>query len=319
MKTLQQQYLLIKEGKGNKDYFLKQARNLFPEYITVNSDYKTAVHVLKSKSILSEGIGGIISINPNSKPDWFKIFDTNLKEAVGVKNTKEYGDQNEFEKIDAEVQKTLDNANFDYKDEKNIDNVYGQSFLMGYYTEMKDPKNADKTVDELKDIVLKNMVKDVTYYNTKASFGVKDIGYTKDIVGGGDPIAPKGKYKSSGYGDMPKAKTVKEDLNEAKKVTIQTRIKDLEKQNEVLALESKISALNEAINELKEKLALTETDEMKELIDPKKIGEIKRDIKILEKYKMTCEKKLGKGKKPVVDNEDTSMSESDDNTMMNEY
>jgi hypothetical protein len=25
---------------------------------------------------------------------------------------------------------------------KNIDNVYGQSFLMGYYTEMKDPKNA---------------------------------------------------------------------------------------------------------------------------------------------------------------------------------
>ena len=63
----------------------------------------------------------------------------------------------------------------DNKDEKNIDNVYGQSFLMGYYTEMKDPKNADKTVDELKQIVLKNMVKDVTYYNTKASFGVKDI------------------------------------------------------------------------------------------------------------------------------------------------
>jgi hypothetical protein len=35
---------------------------------------------------------------------------------------------------------------------------------------------------------------------------------------------------------------------------------------------------------------------------------------------MTCEKKLSKlgGKKPVVDNEDMSMSESDDNTM-NEY
>ena len=43
----------------------------------------------------------------------------------------------------------------DNKDSKNIDNVYGQSFLMGYYTEMKDPKNADKTVDELKQIVLK--------------------------------------------------------------------------------------------------------------------------------------------------------------------
>jgi len=318
MKTLQQQYLLIKEGKGNKEQFLKQARNLFPDFITVNNDYKTTVHILKSKSILTEGIGGVTTMNPNSKPDWFKIFDTNLKEAVGVKNTKEYGNQNEFDKIDTEVQKTLDNANFDYKDEKNIDNVYGQSFLMGYYTEMKDPKNADKTVDELKQIVLKNMVKDVTYYNTKASFGVKDIGYTKDVVGGGDPVAPKGKYKSSGYGDMPKAKTVKEGLNEVKKSNVHTRIKDLEKQNEVLALESKIAALDEAINELKEKLALTETEEMKELINPKKVKEIQNEIKILEKYKMQCEKKLGKGKKPVVDNEDTSMSESDSNTM-NEY
>jgi hypothetical protein len=446
MKTLQQQYLLIKEGKGNKDYFLKQARNLFPEYITVNSDYKTAVHVLKSKSILSEGIGGIITMNPNSKPDWFKIFDTNLKEAVGVKNTKEYGDQNEFEKIDTEVQKTLDNANFDYKDEKNIDNVYGQSFLMGYYTEMKDPKNADKTVDELKAIVLKNMVKDVNYYHTETSFGVKGIGYTKDVVSGGDAVAPKGKYKSSGYGDMPKAKVVKEglnesyddmygvdceaeneflkykhqnknndkiaryekytytldgetvtpddiafynnilgaeldgevykmgipdengnvelntskgktgmyteskhgdeadlkiykselnlinktkasgekqlkrkadlekkiadlekkqteSLNEAKKSNVHSRIKDLEKQNEVLALESKIAALDEAINELTQKVSLSESDDLAEMMDPKKINELKKDIKVLEKYKMTCEKKLSKlgGKKEIVD------------------
>jgi hypothetical protein len=322
MKTLQQQYLLIKEGKGNKDYFLKQARNLFPEYITVNSDYKTAVHVLKSKSILSEGIGGIVTMNPNSKPDWFKIFDTNLKEAVGVKNTKEYGNQNEFDKIDTEVQKTLDNANFDYKDEKNIDNVYGQSFLMGYYTEMKDPKNAEKTVDELKDIVLKNMSKDVTYYNTKASFGVKDIGYTKDVVGGGDAVAPKGKYKSSGYGDMPKAKTVKEGLNEAKKPTIDSHIKEIEKASAVAALESKINATNEAIQTRNSKLQVAESEDVAEMIDQGMVKKMKNEIKQLEKYKMQCEKQLSKlsegSKKTVVDNEDTSMDESDDNTI-NEY
>ena len=305
MKTLQQQYLLIKEGKGNKDYFLKQARNLFPEYITVNSDYKTAVHVLKSKSILSEGIGGIISINPNSKPDWFKIFDTNLKEAVGVKNTKEYGDQNEFEKIDAEVQKTLDNANFDYKDEKNIDNVYGQSFLMGYYTEMKDPKNADKTVDELKDIVLKNMVKDVTYYNTKASFGVKDIGYTKDVVGGGDPVASKGKYKSSGYGDMPKAKTVKEGLNEAKRPNINSQIKELEKSSQAVALEAKLAAIDEAIEKRKSKLALAESEDLAEMIDKSMVKVLNKEIKELEKHKAKTqkiyEKMTGGAKEEVID------------------
>jgi len=62
----------------------------------------------------------------------------------------------------------------------------------------------------LKQIVLKNMTKDVNYYHTKASFGVKDIGYTNDVVGGGEPKEPKGKYKSSGYGDMPKP--VKESM-----------------------------------------------------------------------------------------------------------
>jgi predicted ArsR family transcriptional regulator len=211
-KTLQQQYTLIREGKGNKDHFLKSARRVFPEFITPNTDYNTAVHILKGKSILSEGVGGIATLNP-IKPDWFKIFDTNLKEAIGVKNTKEYGDQNEFEKIDKETEETL-NHQFDNKDDKNIDNVYGQSFLMGYYTEMKDPKNEGKTVDELKAIVAKNMAKDINYYHTEASFGVKGIGYTSEAPGAGIPKEPKGKYKSSGYGDMPKVVKEGQDKNQ---------------------------------------------------------------------------------------------------------
>ena len=203
-KTLQQQYNLIKEGKINKDDFLKSARRVFPEFISPLTDYNTAVTILKNKSILSESVGGIATQNPN-KPDWFKIFNENLAEAVGVKGKKEYGDQNEFEKIDKDVQKDLDNQ-FDNKDPKNIDNLYGQSFLMGYYTEMKDPKNKDKSVDELKAIVAKNMAKDITYYNTEAFMGTKGIGFKTEVVGGGEPKAPKGKYKSSGYGDLDKKK-----------------------------------------------------------------------------------------------------------------
>jgi hypothetical protein len=203
-KTLQQQYNLIKEGKGNKDDFLKNARRVFPEFISPLTDYKSAVTILKGKSILNEGVGGVITQNSN-KPDWFKIFDTNLKEAVGVKNKKEYGDQNEFEKIDKDVAKDLEN-NFNNNDPKNIDNLYSQSFLLGYLTEMWDEKNEGKTVGELKAIVAKNMAKDINYYHTNASFGVKGIGYTKDSVGMGEPKAPKGKYKSSGYGDLDKKK-----------------------------------------------------------------------------------------------------------------
>jgi hypothetical protein len=203
-KTLQQQYNLIKEGKGNKDDFLKNARRIFPEFITSGNDYNTTVHILKSKSLLSEIVEGTITPNqPN--PDWFKIFNENLAEAVGVKNKKEYGNQNEFEKIDAKVAKDLANQ-FDNKDTKNIDNLYGQSFLLGYLTEMGDPKNAKKTVDELKAIVAKNMAKDINYYHTNAFAGIKGIGYKTDVVGGGEPKAPKGKWKSSGYGDLDKKK-----------------------------------------------------------------------------------------------------------------
>jgi len=204
MKTLQQEYQLIKEGKGNKDHFLKVARNMFPEYIAHGNDFNSAVSILKSKSLLSEAIGGVVTQSP-TQPDWFKIFNEKIEEAVGVKDIKEYGDQNTFEKPAPEVAKDLANQ-FDNKDPKNIDNLYGQSFLLGYLTEMGDPKNAKKTVDELKAIVAKNMAKDINYYHTNAFAGVKGIGYQVEAPGLGQPKAPKGKYKSSGYGDLDKKK-----------------------------------------------------------------------------------------------------------------
>jgi len=200
-KTLQQQYSLIKEGKGSKDDFLKSARRVFPELIAPLTDYNTAVTILRNKSILNEGVGGVTT----GRKDWFKIFNDNIQEAVGVKDKKEYGDQNTFEKIDKDVAKDLE-SNFDNNDPKNIDNLYSQSFLLGYLTEMGDPKNAKKTVDELKAIVAKNMGKDINYYHTKASFGIKGIGYVDNAPSLGEPKEPKGKYKSSGYGDLDKKK-----------------------------------------------------------------------------------------------------------------
>jgi predicted lipid-binding transport protein (Tim44 family) len=308
-KTLQQQYQLIKEGKGNKDHFLKIAKYMFPEYITSGNDFDSTVHILKSKSLLSEGIGGIITQSP-IQPDWFKIFNTKIAEAVGVKNTKEYGDQNEFEKPAPEVAKDLANQ-FDNNDPKNIDNLYGQSFLLGYLTEMWDEKNANKTVGELKDIVAKNMAKDINYYHTEASFGVKGIGYKKDVVGGGEPVAPKGKYKSSGYGDIPKAKTVKEGLNEAKRVPVAIEMKEVEKSSQAIALEAKLNAIEEAIENRKSKLALAESEELAEMIDPSMVKTLNKEIKELEKHKAKTqkiyEKMTGKAKKEEVIGEDNDI------------
>jgi hypothetical protein len=80
--------------------------------------------------------------------------------------------------------------------------------MMGYYAEMKDPKNADKTMQQLKDIVFKNLAKDPIYYTKDGQFGIKDLGYATEHPGLGTPKEAKGKYKSSGYGDL------KESINE---------------------------------------------------------------------------------------------------------
>jgi len=194
-KTLQQQYDLIKEGKGNKDYFLKSARRIFPEFVTPVTDYNTAIHILKTKSILSE------EVKQTQKTDWVKVFKQNIKEVVGVKDKEEYGDQNTF-KASKETIETLKKANFDNSNPDNIDNVYGQSFLLGFLAEMDDPKNKTKTVDEVKKIVAKNMAKDINYYSKNAMFSVKGIKGEQLPA----PKDPKGKHKSSGYGNLNESK-----------------------------------------------------------------------------------------------------------------
>ena len=83
---------------------------------------------------------------------------------------------------------------------------------------MKQEKNADKTIDEIKDIVFKNLAKDPIYYTKNGQFGV-DVGYTDDNVALGIPEEPKGEYKSSGYGKLKENKILKESINESEELS----------------------------------------------------------------------------------------------------
>jgi hypothetical protein len=190
MKTLQEQYTLITEGKGHKDMFLKSARRLFPEYVTNFATYGEAITILKQKSILSEGVGGVVTQRTFNPFQAFNNFITEEAKAEEKKTTKEV--------------EGMETRGFDYKDSKDIDNIFGMEFLLGYLAEMNDSKNSKKTVEELKAIVAKNLAKDRTYYTTNQAFGIKGIGYQTEVPGLGTPKEAKGKYKASGYGDLPK-------------------------------------------------------------------------------------------------------------------
>jgi hypothetical protein len=223
MKSLQNQYNLIKEGKGQKDVFLKSVKRLFPDLIPNHFGFNETTTILKQRGIISEMIvgGGLVTPNPNP----FKSFEAYLNEEFSVaenpieapKPKKEQTTKAENKKVSKEVEDLDKETGFDYKDPKNIDNIYGEAFLEGYYAEMKDPKNADKTVDELKEIVAKNMAKDSLYYVKNAAFGVKGIGYQTEVPGLGTPKEATGKYKSSGYGDLKESiLEIAREINEEK-------------------------------------------------------------------------------------------------------
>jgi hypothetical protein len=242
--TLQSQNNLIKEGKGNKAVFLKSAYRLFPDMLSPVNTFEDTVKILKNRSIISEGIGGLVT--SGKKQDWMSIFNENIEklqegdinqavdfynknQSMGTKAVAEKFGVEEadlmkalgqtpgglFESKEKEPSKEITDMatrGYDYKDEKNYDNIFGQEFLKGYYTELKDPKNADKHVDELREIVAKNLAKDINYYVKDGQFGIKGVGYQTEAPGLGTPKEPTGKFKSSGYGDIPKSKDLKESV-----------------------------------------------------------------------------------------------------------
>ena len=213
-KTLQDQYLLIKEGKGHKGVFLAEAKRNFPHIVSPSSTFEEAAASLKTKSIISENIVGLSMVagyGPKKKESYETAFENFLAEAAKKKENEDEKVKAEEKKPSKKVEEDLDH-NFDRKDVKNPDNLIFDQIMMGYYAEMKDPKNADKTMQELKDIVFKNLQKDPIHYTKDGQFGVKGLGYTTEAPGLGTPKEAKGKWKGSGYGDL---KESKQRINEA--------------------------------------------------------------------------------------------------------
>ena len=219
----------------------------------------------------------------------------------------------------------METAGYDYKDENDINNMNFEEFLRGYYTEMKNPKNADKTEQELKDIVKKNLEKNPLFYVEDAQFGLEGIGYKEELPGLGKGKMIKDAGKGGGYGeatkkDYPEGEVgtgyleIKEnkvislvDLMESmplgekapskpkakkvKKETTDSKLSEIEKNGKIATLEMQIEALEEIISSKNERLSMVSEDEsLSELVDKKKMKEMQKEIKLLEKRKAGIEK-----------------------------
>ena len=110
----------------------------------------------------------------------------------------------------------------------------------------------------------------------------------------------------------------RELIKEAKGTSYEAKLAEIEKQGHITTLEAKIDALAEMIETKNNRLSLVSEDEnLSELIDKKKIREMQKEIKLLEKTKLKLEKlyekKSGGRKKEVVVDEDNDMDLSDIN------
>jgi hypothetical protein len=93
MKTLANQYKLIKENKGHKGVFLKEAKRQYPNLIKNNSTFKEASTILKQKGVISENfVGNPMIGNPleRKKEGYENAFEKFLQEAEAKAEEKRY-------------------------------------------------------------------------------------------------------------------------------------------------------------------------------------------------------------------------------------
>lgn len=218
----------------------------------------------------------------------------------------------EEKKVTKEVEEVAE-SNFDYKDVKNLDNQIGQEVLNGIYFEAK--QNPDKSLEEIREIVSKNLAKDGQHYINNAMFGVDGL---KAETMKCEEVS--GKHAASGYSDKVK-EVVKESLmggttnivreeevplpidekeeetpkpkkaKKAKKESIDSKLAEIGKEAEAVKLEAQLDFLHDHIAEKLERVnSINEDENLKELIDNAKMKQMQKEIKELEKKKAKMEK-----------------------------
>ena len=329
MKTLQEQYNLIKEGKGHKDVFIKEAKRLFPDIVPNSATFNQTTKLLKQRSVINENI---FPLMPSSGLNPFTTFDKFLNEEAKADESKTTKEVNEKE-----------TQGYDYKDPKNLNNQIFDQYLNGVRVEME--KDPELTLEKAREIVGKNLEKDPIFYTKNAAFKVDGLGY-QELK---NTEEAQGKYKSSGYGDLKENKmkeldTFKKFLNEdveEKKVVSENILSDDLKElleeavagvpsignpflerpktdyenkfESFLNEEEEVDEIRSAYNEEKEEVKEEEKEPKKEgrmkmaevLKEAERLGELAKKKVEAKVY----EKAIAERKKAVMVNEDEALSE----------
>jgi hypothetical protein len=127
-------------------------------------------------------------------------------------------------------------------------------------------------------------------------------GYLMQLTGGDDEMIfqmDEGKKDHDGDGDIDsddylaaRDKAIKANMKKkSKKESIETKLAEIGKEGDIVKLEAQLDYITEYIEEKQERLnSINEDENLQELIDKKKVKQMQKEIKLLEKRKQKMEK-----------------------------
>ena len=159
----------------------------------------------KAKEVINEELGQVVTLKPINtieaspkEPFWTKfenflaeggtldpIVNTEMKTNTLEKEEKVKADSKLKYEMDSKLAgsykisdgvENIESHNYDYTAE-NINNVNAQEVLTGIQCEIN--YNKELSIDEAKEIAVKNLHKNPLYYVEEGQFGVKGLGYTE--------------------------------------------------------------------------------------------------------------------------------------------
>lgn len=313
-KTLQEQFNLINEGKGHKDVFLKEAKRMFPNKIRNAATYEEASNKLLHENVISiPAVGNYVS----HEASWESAFKNFIAEEAKA----------EEKKPSKEVEEAAEKA-YNTEDVKESNNQIFDQYMKGL--QFESTQAPDKTLEEVKAIVEKNLEKNPLHYMEEAAFGLEGVGYEEQKVeeNSGDTFGGSGystKLKEGddemvpvkessvpslsdllseslieGYGaeeyEEGKEAGEKEEKKKlakkkVKKESVDSKLAEIEKQGKIVTMEAQMDALDELIASKTQRVEMVnEDDDLAELADKKKIKAMQKEIKLLEKRKAKMEK-----------------------------
>ena len=128
-------------------------------------------------------------VNTNEEDE--KIKNTEGKFTMETKETGKYKVSKSVENIDSHNYDASPNV-------ENINNVNAQELLSGVQCEIN--YNKELTLDEAKELAIKNLAKDPLYYVKEGQFGIKGLGYDEQKISENDGE----NYGGSGYSEKLK-------------------------------------------------------------------------------------------------------------------